>query len=206
MICPNCGKTVADIATTCAECRSVIGPMDPDTQAELIAQRKAQTRSRTDAGSGGPSPGLRGIRFLAMIVTIAVVLAGTAGIPRLTRGRITLAPKSTTIEETIAKAHTRWLSKRRSTNANYLVFIAFMGIAVLAVWQAADALQNVTGQPSGSIVGVTVAVLSTVVLGLFAARLKMEIFRPAGRLDWMMNGMSFAAGVILGVAMNWKRR
>ena len=76
----------------------------------------------------------------------------------------------------------------------------------LAVWQAADAFQEMTGQPSGSIVGMTVAVLTTVVLGLFAARLKMEIFRPAGRLDWMMNGMSFAVGAILGLAMNWKRR
>ena len=133
MICPNCGKTVADIATTCPECRSTIGPMDPETQAELIAQRKEKLPSRGDAGRGGASRSwvLAPLRLLAVFVTVAVIFAGTAGIPRLTRGRIKLAPKITTLEETIAKAHNRWLSKRRSTNANYLAFLALLGIAVL---------------------------------------------------------------------------
>ncbi len=203
--CPNCGLPVGASMSECPECGAQLASVEQGPRTEAV-DNGAPAPPAPSGGSRTAAAWRRApLQLFAALITLVVIAVGTAGLPQLTRNRVKAVPKIAPLENVVEKLHDQWFSERRTTNANYAVFLSLLAMAVLAAWQTSRAALDVTGQSGSSTLGLCLAVLTTVALGLFAARLRMEIFRPAGRLEWMMNGMSFAGGVLSGLVMNWRR-
>jgi len=203
MICSHCKKVIADDSPVCPECgaeldsigaaRTVNGAGETDGKRSPVDKKKLWVGTRPLLENG-----------LAILVTVFVIFAGTAGIPGLFGRRSKFAVRLTVVEKVVEMPR-GWI-RRQKMVTKYVVFAGAIVVSLLAMSKTLGVIENLPLLGAVPALNVALLVLSTAVIGLFAGRAKMVIFNPAGHLNWMFNSASFGLGIVCGIAMNFTRR
>jgi hypothetical protein len=209
MFCPICRRTIPDKSIACPGCGHTFGGPAPEDANLSPEERKAQ-RQRMDRMA------VRSIWWtvlgtlvttVALTVAVLVTLACPRGASFLTGRSPDSVPQVAAVEAVLNRVHDRWTATRRSFAVNATVFTAVVVVAALAWMRTSTA--TLRWAPSGldSAASLILTVASTIVVALFAVRLRHVLFATMSQqIDWMMNSFACATGVIVTLLAHWRRR
>jgi hypothetical protein len=165
------------------------------------------------AGNGDSHPGrslwfnlVHGVAaILAIGVTLFVLFAGTGGVDRWSGRRLAIACKVGVVEKAVQQTQGFWV-RGKTINYKLGMYTGLMLAAIACLCVACDTAERFV--PSVLTPGANLASLffAALVIGLFSARLRIEIFSHAGPMDWLVNTGCFGIGVAAGLVAHFVRK
>ena len=116
-----------------------------------------------------------------------------------------IACKIGMVESAVQRTQGFWV-RGKSINAKLGIYAGLMlaAVACLSVGlDTADRFVPSTLVPVGNLAGL---ILSGLIIGLFSARLRIEIFSHAGPMDWLVNSACFGVGAAVGLVAHFIRK
>ena len=145
------------------------------------------------------------VTVLALVVAVYTFLASVPAIPHLFGETPDVIRGVGGVEDIVPIARLTAL-RSHSVNTKYIVFGLALLLPLFAMRRVLSAVEKWLPVSIASVCGLTLTTAFVIVLGLFAARLKMHIFHPAGLLDPICNGVAFGVGALYGIALViWRR-
>jgi len=185
------------------------GPQPSLTTEE--ADRVERARNATERQKRGGEEDVRYqkrsvlVTLLAIAASVCVVLVSPGAASILLRKPAGAGLTIQKLETSLRSVKDMCAKQRLGITTRYAVFAAAMLLAVMGLSRFASAVERVAPHRLDFAVSMAIFFATTVVLGLFAVRMRWLLFRPMGRVEWMMNCMACGIGVAVSFGMNYRR-